>query len=86
MQIIGHNSVNVHRIPINRGTEIFLNEPFKYTKFQFDRSTHLHFMADLVKCVKRSRRIRRKKQRKTSQTLAAYISELSGAIFFKLSM
>ena len=29
-QIIGHNSVNVHQIPTKRGTEICLNEPFKY--------------------------------------------------------
>ena len=27
-QIIGHNSVNVHRIPTKVGTEIRLNEPF----------------------------------------------------------
>ena len=29
-QIIGHNSVNVHRIPTKRGTEIRLNEPCKW--------------------------------------------------------
>ena len=28
-QIIGHNSVNVHRIPTKAGMEIHLNEPFK---------------------------------------------------------
>ena len=64
-QIIDHNSVNVHRIPTKRGTEILfyffgteirLNEPFMYTKFQLDRSTRLHFIADFVKCAKRSRR------------------------------
>ena len=33
-QIIGHNSVNVHRIPTNVGPEIRLNEPFKCAKFQ----------------------------------------------------
>ena len=33
-QIIGHNSVNVHRIPTKLGTEIRLNEPFKCAKFQ----------------------------------------------------
>ena len=32
-QIIGHNSVNVHRIPTKVGTEIRLNEPFKCAKF-----------------------------------------------------
>ena len=32
-QIIGHNSVNVHRIPTKLGTEIRLNEPFKCAKF-----------------------------------------------------
>ena len=31
-QIIGHNSVNVHRIPTKVGTEIRLNEPFKCVK------------------------------------------------------
>ena len=37
-QIIGHNSVNVHRIPTKVGTEIRLNEPFKCAKFQPDPS------------------------------------------------
>ena len=44
--------MNVHRIPTKRGSEIHLNEPFKYTKCQLDWSTCLHFMADFVKCVK----------------------------------
>ena len=34
-QIISHNSVNVHQIPIKVGTEIRLNEPFKCAKFHF---------------------------------------------------
>ena len=50
--ILGHNSVNVHRIPTKVGTEIRLNEPFKYAKFQPNPSTHLCFMADFVKCAK----------------------------------
>ena len=33
MQIFGHNSVNVHRIPTKLGTTIRLNEPFKCTNF-----------------------------------------------------
>ena len=87
-QIIDHNSVNVHRIPTKRGTEILfyffgteirLNEPFMYTKFQLDRSTRLHFIADFVKCAKRSRR-------KKLLTLAACISEMAGVIFFKFGM
>ena len=32
-QIIGHNSVNVHRNPTKFGTEIRLNEPFKCANF-----------------------------------------------------
>ena len=44
-QIIGHNSVNVHRIPTKVGTQIRLNEPFKCAKFQPDPSTHSCFMA-----------------------------------------
>ena len=32
-QIIGHNSVNAHRIPTKVGAEIRLNEPFKCAKF-----------------------------------------------------
>ena len=32
-QLIGHNSVNVHRIPTKLGTKIRLNEPFKFAKF-----------------------------------------------------
>ena len=46
-QIIGHNSVNVHRIPTKLGTEIRLNEPFTCAKFQPDPSTHSCFIADL---------------------------------------
>ena len=79
-QINGHNSVNVHRIPTKRGTEIRLNEPFKCTKFQSDWSTHSRFMADFAKCAKRSSR------RKKTQTLAARISEMAVAIFFKSGM
>ena len=39
--------MNVHRIPTQLGTDIRLNEPFKFTKFQPDWSTHSRFMADL---------------------------------------
>ena len=46
-QIIGNNSVNVHRIPTKVGTEIRLNAPFKCAKFQPDPTTHSCFMADL---------------------------------------
>ena len=81
MQIIGHKSVNVHRIPTKLGTEIRLNEPFKCAKFQPDWSTHACFMVDFAKCAKR-----RRKQRKKTQTLAACISEMAGAIFFKFVM
>ena len=76
-QIIGHTSVNVHRIPTNLGTEIRLNEPFKCAKFQPDWSMHSCFMADFAKCAKKSKR------KKKPQTLAARISEMAGAIFFK---
>ena len=61
-QIIGHNSVNVHRIPTKLDTEIRLNEPFKCAKFQPNPSMHSCFIADSAKCAKRSRR--RKKRRK----------------------
>ena len=47
MQIIGNNSVNVHRIPTKVGTEIRLNEPFQCAKFQPNPSTHSCFMANL---------------------------------------
>ena len=39
-QIIGNNSMNVHRIPTKVGTEIRLNEPFKCAEFQPDPSMH----------------------------------------------
>ena len=47
-QIIGHNFVNVHRIPTKVGTQISLNEPFTCAKFQPDPSTHSYFMADFA--------------------------------------
>ena len=46
MQIIDHNSMNVHRISTKVGTEIHLNEPFKCAKFQPNWSTHSYFMAE----------------------------------------
>ena len=87
-QIIGHNSLNVHRIPTKLGTEIHLNEPFKCATFQPDWSTHSCCMADFAKCAKRRsrRRIRRKNEEKKTQTLAACISEITEAIFFKFGM
>ena len=51
-KIIGHNSVNVHRIPTNVGAEIRLNEPFKCAKFQPNPSTNSCFMANFAKCAK----------------------------------
>ena len=63
-QIIGHNSVNVHRIPTKRGTEIRFNEPFKCTKFQPDWSTDSRFMADFANCVKRRSRRRKNEEKK----------------------
>ena len=47
-QIIGRNSVNVHRIPTKVGTEIRLNEPFKCAKFQPNPSMHSCFMANFA--------------------------------------
>ena len=61
MQINGHNSVNVLRIPTNVGTEIRLNKSLKRAKFQLDRSTHSHFIADFVKHVKGRSKNRRRK-------------------------
>ena len=78
MQIIGHNSVNVYRIPTKRGTEIRLNEPFKCAEFHPDWSMNLCFIADFAKCAKR--------RRKKTQRLVARISEMAGVIFFKFGM
>ena len=63
-RIIGNNSVNVHRIPTKRGTEIRYTEPFKCAKFQPDWSTHSCFMANFAKCAKRSRRKKRRKNKR----------------------
>ena len=49
---IGHNSLNVHRIPTNVSTEIRLNEPFTCAKLQPNPSTHSCFMADFAKFAK----------------------------------
>ena len=83
-QIIGHNSVNVYRVPTKRCTKIRLNEPFKWPKFQPDWSTNSRCMADFAKCAKRS--YKRKKRRKKPQSVAASISEMAEAIFFKFEM
>ena len=83
MRIIGYNSVNSHRIPTKLGTENFCNKPFKCTKFLTDWSTHLCFMANFVKCAKRSRRKTTKKNKKNTGTLVARILEMAWEIFFK---
>ena len=83
-QIIGHNSVNVYRIPTKLGTEIRLNEPVKCAKLYPDWSTNSCFMADFAKCAKR--RSRRKKTKKKTLIFTARISEMAGAIFFKFGM
>ena len=84
MQIIGHNSVNIHRIPNKLGTEIRFNEPFKCAKFQLDWSTHLYVMADFTKCAKS--RINKKNRKIPPKTLATRILEMAGVIFFKFYM
>ena len=73
--------MNVLRIPTNLCTEIRLNEPFKCVKFLPDWGTNSCFMVDFAKCDKR-----RKKTRKKPQSLAARISEMAAAIFFKFGM
>ena len=82
-RIIGNNSVNVHRIPTKRGTEIRYTEPFKCAKFQPYWSTYSCFMANFAKCAKRSRR---KIRRKQNEFLVVRISEITWAIFFKFCM
>ena len=63
-RIIGHNSVNGHRISTKLGTVIRLNEPFKCAKLHPDWHTHSCFIADFAKCAKRSRRKKRRKNPK----------------------
>ena len=58
-QIIGHNSVNVRWIPTEVGTEIHLNEPFKCTKFQPNRSMHLCFMVDFAKVCEKKKKTKK---------------------------
>ena len=84
-QTIGHNSVNVHRIPTKRGTAIRLKEPFKCTNFHPNWRTYSRFMADFAKCAKRRNIVEEKNKEKT-QTLAALISEMAVVIFFKFGM
>ena len=52
IQIIDHNSMNVHWSPTKVGTEICHHEPFKCAKFQPNPKMRLCFMADFEKCVK----------------------------------
>ena len=46
-QRIGHNSMNVHWIPTKPWYWDLPSLALYVYKFQLDRSTHLHFMADL---------------------------------------
>ena len=73
-QIIGHNSVNVHRIPTTLGTEICFNELFKCAKFQLAWSTYLYFMADFANV------------RKVEEKMTTRILDMAGEIFFKFCM
>ena len=59
-QIIGHNSVNVHRIPTKLSTEICLHEPLQCAKLQPDWSTHSCFMADFASVRKEEEKVEEK--------------------------
>ena len=52
MQIIGHNSVNVHRIPNKLGTDICLNDPFKCAKFQ-PIGAHIRVLWQILRSVRK---------------------------------
>ena len=78
-QIIGHNSVNVHRIPTKVGTEIHLNEPFKCANFQPDPSC-IRVLWRIL------RSVRNEVEEEKIEILFARISEMAGSIFFQFGV
>ena len=75
----------LHPILTKLSIEMHFNELFKCTEFQLDRNMRLYFMANLAKCAKRRNILEEKNEEKHPKTLAASISEITWAIFFKFS-
>ena len=73
-QIIGHNSVNVRRIPTQLGTEIRLNKPFTCAKFQPRPSMHSYFIAGFAKCAKRRSTVEEEKNEEKKPKLWPLVS------------
>ena len=82
-KIIGHNSVNVHRIPTKLGTEIRLMSPLSEPNFN-PIGARIRVLWRILQSVRKE--VEEKKQRKNPQTLTALFSEMAGAIFFKFGM
>ena len=85
-QIIGHNSVNVHRIPTKVGTQIRLNEPFKCAKFQPDSSTHSCFMADFANVRNEKKKIEEIKTKFCSLVSRKWLERFSSNLVCRLSL
>ena len=81
-QIIGHNSVNVHRIPTKLGTEIRLNEPFKCANFS-PIGAGIRVLWQILQSVRKEEV---EKNEEKNPNFATRISEIAGAIVFKFGM
>ena len=78
-KIIGNNSVNVHRILTKLGTEI---RPLRMPNFS-PIGARICVLWRILRSVRKE--VEEKNEEKT-QPLAARISEMAGAIFFKFGM
>ena len=72
-QIIGNNSVNVHRIPTKVGTEIRLNEPFKCAKFQPDPSS-LRVLWRILRSVRNEEEVEEEKNKEIKTKFCSFVS------------
>ena len=71
-QIIGHNSVNVHRIPTKVGTEIRRYEPLKCANFS-PIGERIRVLWRILQSVRKEEVEAEKNEEKKIQTLAARI-------------
>jgi len=74
MQIVGHNSINLHRIP-TKG--IRFNVSFTCANFQLNQ--HILWPKMCIKAVEKQERIK-------LWNLVAHISKMAGEIYFKFGM
>ena len=70
MQIIGHNSVNVYRIPTKVGTEILLMSPLRVPNFS-PIGARIHVLWQILRSVQKEAEEKNEKKKKPNWLLVS---------------